>query len=145
MGWRRMVTIPELKEKYEGLDRQLPAKGEETVEPECLLTFEYGYPGRDTEVVIDTDEFTAVCPWTGLPDTGELIISYVPSHSCIELKSLKFYLLSFRDVGIVQEHAANRILNDLVACCHPRHMKITLDYKIRGGLHTVVTVEHRDE
>ena len=95
-----MVTIPELKEQYEGLDRQLPAKGEEAIEPECLLTFEYEYPGRDTEVVIDTDEFTAVCPWTGLPDTGELIISYVPSHSCIELKSLKFYLLSYRDVGI---------------------------------------------
>jgi 7-cyano-7-deazaguanine reductase len=80
-----------------------------------------------------------------LPDTGELIISYIPSHSCIELKSLKFYLLSYRDVGIVQEHAANRILNDLVACCHPRRMKITLDYKIRGGLHTVVNVEHKPE
>ena len=139
-----MVAIPELKEQYEGLDRQLPAKGEEAIEPQCLLTFEYEYPGRDAEVVIDTDEFTAVCPWTGLPDTGELIISYVPSHSCIELKSLKYYLLSYRDVGIVQEHAANRILNDLVACCHPRRMRITLDYKIRGGLHTKVTVEHRE-
>ena len=110
-----MVTIPELKEKYEGLDMQLPSKGEEAIESQCLLTFQYEYPERDTEVVIDTDEFTAVCPWTGLPDTGELVISYVPSHSCIELKSLKFYLLSYRDVGIVQEHAANRILNDLVA------------------------------
>ena len=140
-----MVTIPELKEQYESLDRQLPAKGEEAIDPDCLLTFEYEYPQRDTEVVIDTDEFTAVCPWTGLPDTGELVISYIPSHSCIELKSLKFYLLSYRDVGIVQEHAANRILNDLVACCRPRQMKITLDYKIRGGLHTVVNVEHRGE
>ena len=140
-----MVTIPELKEKYEGLDRQLLALGEEAIDPECLLTFEYEYPERDTEVVIDTDEFTAVCPWTALPDTGELVISYVPSHSCIELKSLKFYLLSYRDVGIVQEHAANRILNDLVACCSPRQMKITLDYKIRGGLHTVVSVEHKAE
>ena len=140
-----MVTIPELKEKYEGLDRQLPAKGEEAIEPECLLTFEYEYPERNTEVVIDTDEFTAVCPWTGLPDTGELVISYIPSHSCIELKSLKFYLLSYRDVGIVQEHAANRILNDLVACCRPRQMRIALDYKIRGGLHTTVTVEHKPE
>ncbi len=140
-----MVTISELKEKYEGLDRQLPTKSEATIESDCLLTFEYEYPQRDTEVVIDTDEFTAVCPWTGLPDTGELVISYIPSHSCIELKSLKFYLLSYRDVGIVQEHAANRILNDLVACCNPRQMKITLDYKIRGGLHTVVNVEHRGD
>ena len=140
-----MVTIPELMEKYQDLDRQLPAKGEEAIDPGCLLTFEYEYPGRDTEVVIDTDEFTAVCPWTALPDTGELVISYVPSDSCIELKSLKFYLLSYRDVGIVQEHAANRILNDLVACCQPRRMKITLEYKIRGGLHTVVTVEHQGQ
>ena len=140
-----MVTIPELMDKYEGLDRQLPTSGEEVIDRECLLTFQYEYPERDTEVVIDTDEFTAVCPWTGLPDTGELIISYIPAQSCIELKSLKFYLLSFRDVGIVQEHAANRILNDLVACCQPRRMKITLDYKIRGGLHTVVSVEHPGE
>ena len=140
-----MTTIPELKAQYEELDRQLPAKEEETIDRDCLLTFEYEYPERDTEVVIDTDEFTAVCPWTALPDTGELVISYIPSRSCIELKSLKFYLLSYRDVGIVQEHAANRILNDLVACCNPRHMKITLDYKIRGGLHTVVSVEHRGE
>ena len=140
-----MVTIPELMDKYEGLDRQLPTSGEEVIDRECLLTFQYEYPERNTEVVIDTDEFTAVCPWTGLPDTGELIISYIPAQSCIELKSLKFYLLSFRDVGIVQEHAANRILNDLVACCQPRRMKITLDYKIRGGLHTVVSVEHPGE
>lgn len=138
-----MATIPELKAQYEGLDRQLPAQSEAAIDPDCLLTFEYEYPERDTEVVIDTDEFTAVCPWTGLPDTGELVISYVPSQSCIELKSLKYYLLSYRDVGIVQEHAANRILNDLVDCCRPRRMKIALDYKIRGGLHTVVTVEHR--
>ena len=140
-----MVTIPELKEKYEGLDMQLPSKGEEAIESQCLLTFQYEYPERDTEVVIDTDEFTAVCPWTGLPDTGELVISYVPSHSCIELKSLKFYLLSYRDVGIVQEHAANRILNALVASCQPRRMRITLDYKIRGGLHTKVAVEHTEK
>jgi 7-cyano-7-deazaguanine reductase len=77
-----------------------------------------------------------------LPDYGTLAISYVPGESCIELKSLKYYILSYRDVGIVQEHAANRILLDLVALCHPRTMKITLDYKVRGGLHTEVTVEH---
>ena len=108
----------------------------------CLLTFQYEYPNQQSQVEIDTDEFTAVCPWTGLPDYGVLTISYVPGDSCIELKSLKYYLLSYRDVGIVQEHAANRILNDLVAACQPRSMKITLDYKVRGGLHTAVTVEH---
>ena len=137
-----MATIQELKEKYEGLDRELPAKGEEVIDPSCLLTFEYEYPTQQAQVEIDTDEFTAVCPWTGLPDYGVLTISYVPGDSCIELKSLKYYLLSYRDVGIVQEHAANRILNDLVAVCQPRSMKVTLDYKVRGGLHTAVTVEY---
>ena len=137
-----MATINELKEQYEGLDQELPWKGEEAVDPSCLLTFQYEYPDQRSQVEIDTDEFTAVCPWTGLPDYGVLTISYVPGESCIELKSLKYYLLSYRDVGIVQEHAVNRILNDLVAICHPRSMKITLDYKVRGGLHTTVSVEH---
>ena len=137
-----MATINELKEQYEGLDQEPPWKGEEAVDPSCLLTFQYEYPDQQSQVEIDTDEFTAVCPWTGLPDYGVLTISYVPSESCIELKSLKYYLLSYRDVGIVQEHAVNRILNDLVAICHPRSMKITLDYKVRGGLHTTVSVEH---
>ena len=141
-----MATIQELKEQYQGLDQELPSKGEEAIDPSCLLTFQYEYPNQQSQVEIDTDEFTAVCPWTGLPDYGVLRISYVPGDSCIELKSLKYYLLSYRDVGIVQEHAANRVLNDLVAVCQPRSMKITLDYKVRGGLHTVVTVEHiRDE
>ena len=137
-----MATINELKQQYEGLDQELPWKGEEAVDPSCLLTFQYEYPDQQSQVEIDTDEFTAVCPWTGLPDYGVLTISYVPGESCIELKSLKYYLLSYRDVGIVQEHAVNRILNDLVAICHPRSMKITLDYKVRGGLHTTVSVEH---
>ena len=137
-----MATINELKEQYEGLDQELPWKGEEAVDPSCLLTFQYEYPDQQSQVEIDTDEFTAVCPWTGLPDYGVLTISYVPGESCIELKSLKYYLLSYRDVGIVQEHAVNRILNDLVAICHPRSRKSTLDYKVRGGLHTTVSVEH---
>ena len=140
-----MATIKELKEQYEGLDQELPSKGEETIDPACLLTFQYEYPNQKSQVEIDTDEFTAVCPWTGLPDYGDLLISYVPGDSCIELKSLKYYLLSYRDVGIVQEHAANRILNDLVAICQPQSMKIVLDYKVRGGLHTSVTVEYSQE
>jgi 7-cyano-7-deazaguanine reductase len=138
-----MATIQELKEQYEGLDQELPSKGEEAIDPSCLLTFEYEYPNQQSQVVIDTDEFTAVCPWTGLPDYGDLTISYIPGDSCIELKSLKYYLLSYRDVGIVQEHAANRILNDLVAVCQPHVMMISLDYKVRGGLHTTVTVEYQ--
>ena len=140
-----MATIQELKEQYEGLDQELPSKGEDAIDPSCLLTFQYEYPNQHSQVEIDTDEFTAVCPWTGLPDYGTLVISYIPGDSCIELKSLKYYLLSYRDVGIVQEHAVNRILIDLVAVCQPRSMKITLDYKVRGGLHTVVSVEHSQD
>ena len=138
-----MATIPELKEQYESLDQQLTWKSEETIDSQCLLAFQYEFPEQESEVSIDTDEFTAVCPWTGLPDYGILYISYVPSQSCIELKSLKYYLLSYRDVGIVQEHAANRILKDLVALCHPHRMKVTLDYKVRGGIHTAVSAEFK--
>jgi 7-cyano-7-deazaguanine reductase len=138
-----MATIPELKEQYESLDRQLTWRGEEAIDTRCLLAFQYEYPEQESEVTIDTDEFTAVCPWTGLPDYGLLHISYVPANSCIELKSLKYYLLSYRDVGIVQEHAVNRILKDLVALCQPKRLKVTLDYKVRGGIHTSVSVEHR--
>ena len=137
-----MATIPELRQQYENLDRQVLIKGEDAIDTDCLLAFEYEYPEQASEVSVDTDEFTAVCPWTGLPDYGTLLISYVPSRSCIELKSLKYYLLSYRDVGIVQEHVVNRILKDLTALCHPRNMKVTLDYKIRGGIHTAVTVEY---
>ena len=137
-----MATVPELKEQYEDLDRRLPVKEERAIDTHCLLTFQYDYPEQETQVEVDTEEFTALCPWTGLPDYGTLQITYVPDQSCIELKSLKYYLLSFRDVGIVQEHAVNRILGDLVAACRPRSMKVTLDYKVRGGIHTSVSVEY---
>ena len=137
-----MATIRELQERYESLTEGLEPEPESAIDPGCLLSFDYEYAGQDSEVVIDTDEFTAVCPWTSLPDVGTLTVSYVPDRSCIELKSLKYYLLSYRNVGIVQEHAANRILNDLVANCQPLRMKVTLDYKVRGGLHTTVTAAY---
>ena len=138
-----MATIPDLKDEYENLDRKVLIRAEETIDAECLLTFQFEYPEQETQVQLDTDEFTAVCPWTGLPDYGTLDIAYVPGQSVIELKSLKYYLMSYRDVGIVQEHAANRILNDLVNLCRPRTMKVTLDYRVRGGIHTAVTVQYQ--
>ena len=137
-----MATIQDLQEKYESLNERIDAESEASIDGDCLLTFEYEYTGQDTEVAIDTDEFTAVCPWTGLPDLGTLTITYVLGRSCIELKSLKYYLMSYRNVGIVQEHAANRILNDLVASCEPVRMTVMLDYKVRGGLHTSVTARY---
>ena len=143
-----MATIQDLKDQYEALnelDTTFPVESEGKINSDCLIVFDYEYAGQDAEVAIDTDEFTAVCPWTGLPDFGTLIIRYVPDKTCIELKSLKYYLLSYTSVGIVQEHAANRVLNDLVALCEPIRMEITLDYKIRGGLHTVVTAKYERE
>ena len=137
-----MATIQELRDKYEALDPQLKWEPESTIDPSCLLTFSYEYTGQTSEVKIDTNEFTAVCPWNGLPDQGTLTVTYVPESSCIELKSLKYYLLSYRQVGIVQEHAANRILYDLVAACQPISMAVNLDYNIRGGLHTTVNVTY---
>ena len=137
-----MTTMDELHERYTSLEAQVEIKPEASIDASCLLTFEYEYPDQDTEIVIETDEFTAVCPWTGLPDYGTLTIRYTPNHSCIELKSLKYYLLTYIGVGIVQEHAANRILQDLVTSCTPIRMTAGLDYKVRGGLQTTVTVHH---
>jgi len=125
--------------------RRFPFDGEESVTPGVLETFPYEYPSREALVAIDSDEWSCVCPFSGLPDFGTMTVSYVPSDSCIELKSLKYYLTSFRNVGIYQEHAANRVLEDLVACCAPRWMEIKLDYRLRGGLHTVVTVSHGEK
>ena len=138
-----MATISDLQEEYENLDRKVLIRGEEAIDVQCLLAFQYEYPEQESRIDIDTPEFTAVCPWTGLPDYGTLRISYVPAISCVELKSLKYYVLSYRDVGIVQEHAANRILKDLVALCQPRSMKVTLDYRVRGGLQACVSVEYQ--
>ena len=137
-----MATTVSLDEQYLGLDRRLPAKDQDSLEAGCLLAFDYEYPEQAQEIAIDTDEFTALCPWTGLPDYGTLTVTYVPDRRCIELKSLKFYLLSYRDVGIVQEHAAARVLKDLLDLASPRWMRVALDYKVRGGIHTAVSVEH---
>ncbi|MSQ41108.1 MAG: NADPH-dependent 7-cyano-7-deazaguanine reductase QueF [Dehalococcoidia bacterium] len=139
-----MAERGDLKEQYLSLDREVPFVGEEAIDSLCLLVFPYEYPDQESEVVITTDEFTAVCPWTGLPDYGTLTLRYVPGPSLIELKSLKYYLLSYRQVGIVQEHAANRILKELAEVACPKRMTVTLDYKVRGGLHTTVTV-HQSE
>ena len=138
-----MATIQELQKQYEGLTDQHPEpRPEADIDTACLLAVDYEYSSQDAYVVIDTDEFTAGCPWTSLPDFGTLVITYVPDRVCIELKSLKYYLLSYTGVGIVQEHAANRILNDLVGVSQPKRMTISLDYKGRGGLHTTVTARY---
>ena len=125
------------------LDRRYDAHDVSAIDVDVLETFPYEYAGKDIVVTIDTDEFTAVCPWSGLPDFATIRIDYVPAKVCIELRSLKYYLLSFRSVGIYQEHAVNRILDDLVACAKPKWMKVTADYKVRGGVHTIASREYK--
>jgi 7-cyano-7-deazaguanine reductase len=105
----------------------------------ALETFDNEYPDREYTIEIDCPEFTSVCPRTGQPDFGRLRISYVPDRRCVELKSLKFYLQQYRNEGIFYEHAANRILDDLVAAVRPRRMTLTAAFTPRGGITTTVT------
>ena len=129
------------KQPFKGLDRRYDFSSEKTIDRDALDTFPYEYPGKDIIVAIDTDEFTAVCPFSGLPDFATVRIEYVPGNRILELRSFKYYLHSYRNVGIYQEHAVNRILNDLVRCCRPKWMQVVADYRVRGGVHTVATIE----
>jgi len=121
----------------ETLTRRFDVQGYDVIDAAVLETFPYEYAGRDVAVDIETDEFTAVCPWSGLPDFGQVTIRYLPKTKILELRSLKYYLLTFRNVGIYQEHATRRILEDLVQVTEPQWMEVVLDYKVRGGIHTV--------
>tara|TARA_Y100000994_G_scaffold75184_1_gene61944 strand:+ start:1015 stop:1491 length:477 start_codon:yes stop_codon:yes gene_type:complete len=139
-----MPSFEDISQEYNNLDVEVEIKSEKSIRSDLLLGFDYEYSQSGAEVIIDSDEFTAVCPLTGLPDFGTLFIKYVPKNLLIELKSLKYYLLSYTNVGIVQEHAANKILNDLIEKYDPVSITIELDYKIRGGLHTVVSVSNQN-
>jgi len=107
-----------------------------------LETFANQFPDRDYQIEIVSPEFTSVCPRTGQPDFGTLTISYSPNELCVELKSLKFYLQSFRNEGIFYEHITNVILDDLVGALSPRRMKIEAAFNARGGITETVTVQH---
>ena len=109
---------------------------------EILEVFDNTYPGRDYTIQIVNPEFTSVCPKTGLPDFGTITITYVPDKTCIELKSLKYYFLEFRNAGIFYENITNRILDDLVSICMPRSMTVKTDWNARGGITETVTASH---
>jgi len=113
----------------QALDRRYDAAPLSSIDAAALETFPYEYPGK--EIVVDI-----------LPDFGTIRVEYVPRRVLIELRSFKYYLLSYRNVGIYQEHAVNRILEDLVRCASPAWMRVTADYRVRGGVHTVVSREH---
>ncbi len=125
--------------------RRFDIQKEEAIDFAVLETIPFEYPGSATEVVYETEEFTCVCPWTGLPDFARLVIRYVPGSSLVELKSLKYYLTSYRNVGILQEHVVNRILNDLVQLLEPVSMAIEADYKDRGGLKTRAVARYEQD
>jgi len=126
-------------------------------QPELLETFPNPYPDRDYEIFMTTPEFTSLCPLGGIetdaaelallkggaPDFATINMTYVPDALCLELKSLKLYLWSFRNDGIFYERVVNRILDDLVAVAQPRMMKIVGDFNVRGGLKSVISAEYR--
>lgn len=101
------------------------------------------YSGRDYVVRFEIPEFNCVCPKTGLPDFATLTIEYVPAKKLVELKSLKLYITAYRNIGVFHEHVANRVLDDLVAAVRPRRMRLSADFNVRGGIHTVVKAHHR--
>ena len=107
-----------------------------------LEAFDNPHPGRDYLVQHVAHEFTSLCPKTGQPDFGTITICYVAGPRCVELKSLKLYLQSFRNRGIFYEDVTNVILNDLIACCEPKWMLIQTTWTVRGGIHSVITAEH---
>ncbi len=103
-----------------------------------IETFENKYPDRDYTITIVNNEFTSVCPMTGLPDFGTITINYVPDKKCLELKALKYYYLEFRNEGIFYEAVVNKILDDLIKACEPRSMDVIGEFSVRGGLHSIV-------
>lgn len=109
-----------------------------TVNPNILETFPNKFPKREYEVTFETDEMTSLCPKTGQPDFAHIRIEYTPGKDCIESKSLKLYLFSYRNEGSFMETITNRICEDLFKCCNPRWLKVVADFKARGGITTQV-------
>ena len=109
-----------------------------------LETFPNPEPGRDYTIRMDLPEFTCVCPLTGQPDFAQLRLEYVPAACCVELKSLKLYLWSYRDEGAFHEAVTNRIASDLISALEPRFLRLRAKFNVRGGIYTEVVAEHRD-
>jgi 7-cyano-7-deazaguanine reductase len=118
--------------------RTLPFTGPEAIDVSVLETF--AYSGPEQQILTETDEFSAVCPYSGLPDYAKLTIRYVPGNRCIELKSLKYYIISYRGVGIFQEHATARIAEDLFRVLEPASLTVSTVYNVRGGFLTTCSV-----
>ena len=127
-----------IEKNYEGLQENI-----RELELPDVETWENKYPEKEFTVSTLTREFTCICPRTGLPDFASIEVEYMPSKKCLELKSFKEYLFSYRNIGIFHEHAVNRILEDLVKACSPRYMKVRGEFNVRGGIKTSVEAEYR--
>jgi len=128
------------KSSYEGLQKTV-----RSLKTPAIEMWKNQYPERDYEVRIDIPEFTCICPKTGLPDFAAIVIRYIPDLSCIELKSLKYYTIYYRDIGIFNEHVINKMLDDLVRCCKPRWMELVGEFNARGGIKTTVRAEYQGQ
>ena len=109
----------------------------------ALETFPNPRAGRDYTIRIHMPEFTCLCPKTGQPDFAEMRLEYVPERLCVELKALKLYIWSYRDQGAFHEDVTNKILDDIVAAIHPKFMRLTAEFNVRGGIYTTLVAEHR--
>lgn len=120
------------------------AQNPDSIKSDILISMDYKYrQKRDIDIEIKQPEFTSVCPMTGLPDFGTIIIRYTPDKKIIELKALKYYLLQYRNVGIFYEHVVNHILDDLVEVLKPKRMEITGEFSARGGILTKAVAEYK--
>ena len=122
---------------YEGLQNKV-----RLLKTPALETWKNQYPDRSYIITIDIPEFTCICPKTGLPDFATIVIRYIPDKLCIELKSLKYYTIFYRDIGIFNENVVNKMLDDAVRACKPRWMEITGEFNARGGIKTTVSAEY---
>lgn len=127
-------------ENLQGLDIRSTPRGEMELYP--LDTFRYEYPGKQIWVEFEMPEFTAICPFSDFPDFAVIKLKYVPNERCIELKSLKLYINSFRNVKVFHEHVINMIMDDFVAACDPLRVEIEGDFHVRGNIKTVVRASY---
>ena len=125
------------KDSYEGLQNNI-----RQLKTPRVATWKNQYTDKDYVIKIEIPEFTCICPKTGLPDFANIVIRYIPDRLCVELKSLKYYTIFYRDVGIFNENVANKMLDDLVKSTQPRWMEITGEFNARGGIKTTVRAEH---
>ena len=121
----------------------LPFEGEEALRVDLLECFPY--EGKKQHIVYESNEFSAVCPFSGLPDYGHFKMTYIPNKHIVELKSLKYYLTSYRNVGIYQEHATNKLYTDLETLLEPEFLEITLVYNTRGGIDTTTSINSKSQ